>query len=141
MKLNVTAKLTKTCAVLALAAPLLACGGSDEPRRLGYAKSIPDEFNVVRRAPLILPPEFNLKPPSATSARPPTPTGAELARLVVLPNAPQEPISQLEENLLDKAQRGGAFGDGIREELTNQKTGTVSENASTVEVLVKDQAE
>ena len=133
--------LVTLASIFALATPLLGCGGGDEPRRLGYAKSIPDEFNVVRRAPMILPPEFNLKPPSATSARPATPTGAELARLIVLPNAPQEPISKLEETMLDKAARGGVYGDGIREELTNQKTGTVSENASTVDQLVKDQAE
>jgi hypothetical protein len=133
----VTTKFFKTVCAMALTTPLLACGGDSD--RLGYSKSVPDEFNVVRRPALILPPEFNLRPPSATSARPVLPTGAELARLVVLPNAPVVPLSKLEDKMLTKASRGGAYGDGIREELSNQQKGTVSENASTVEQLTKDQ--
>ena len=132
-----------TWAVIALAAPLMACGGSSDnrPIDMGYNKNVPNEFNVVRRPPLVLPPQFNLIPPASTSARPATPTGAELARLVVLPNAPQEPISKIEDQLLKKAARGGAFGDGVREELTNKTSGTVSEEASTVEALTKDQSQ
>ena len=133
----VTTKFFKSVLAMTLALPLLACGGDSD--RMGYSKSVPDEFNVVRRPPLILPPEFNLRPPSATSARPATPTGAELARLIVLPNAPVEALSKLEDTLLTKASRGGAYGDGIREELNNQQNGTVSENASTVDRLTKDQ--
>lgn len=134
-----TTKFFKMLCAMTLAAPMVACGGDDN--RLGYAKNIPDEFNVVRRPPLVMPPEFNLLPPAATSARPATPTGAELARLIVLPNAPIEPISELEDTLLSKASRGDAFGDGIREELSNQEKGTVSENASTVDQLTKDQGD
>lgn len=125
---------------LAMAVPLAACGGADDDKsRMGYAKTVPDEFNVVRRPPLILPPQFNLIAPASTSARPATPTGAELARLIVLPNAPQEPISKLEDSVLEKAARGEAFGDGVREELTNQKNGTVSEESSTINMLTQDQ--
>lgn len=32
--------------------------------------STPDEFRVVRKAPLTVPPEYNLRPPSPGSARP-----------------------------------------------------------------------
>ncbi len=123
----------------AVAAPLAGCGG--DSTTLGYGKNAPNEFNVVRRAPLILPPEFNLRPPSVNSARPITPTGAELARLIVLPNAPQTPLAPAEQNLLDKAARGKVFGSGVREELQNKSSGTASENAATVEALTKDLAE
>ena len=53
-----TGKIFFRLSLIALCAPVLAACG------LGYNKNPPDEFNVVRRAPLILPPEFNLRPPS-----------------------------------------------------------------------------
>lgn len=46
-------------AVLGLA--LAACGGVKDD--LGLSKEAPDEFAVVRNAPLSLPPDFNLRPP------------------------------------------------------------------------------
>lgn len=134
---NMSLKTALTAVVLA--APLAACGG-DEGSNFGYGKNPPDEYNVVRRAPLIMPPEFNLRPPSRNDARPATPTGAELARLAVLPNAPKVPLSSAEQSLIDKAARGGIYGDGIREELTNRKNGKVSENADTVKQLTKDES-
>lgn len=121
-----------------LAASVSACGGNDG--QLGYAKSPPNEFNVVRRAPLIVPPEFNLLPPSEQSSRPITPQGADLARLVVLPNAPLQISNRAELSLLEKASGGKIYGDGIREELDNQTRGTASEKAEIVEQLVSDQS-
>jgi hypothetical protein len=46
---------------VALALPLGACEGVRD--QLGLNKSSPDEFNVVTRAPLTLPPDYNLRPP------------------------------------------------------------------------------
>ena len=43
---------------------------ADTKRALGIDKSIPDEFSVLRRAPLVIPPDFNLKPPAPGSVRP-----------------------------------------------------------------------
>lgn len=134
MKKNMTFRLGMACVV---ALPLIGCGGSDG---LGYTKNVPDEFNVVRRAPLIVPPEFNLLPPSSTSSRPTAPQGAELARLIVLPNAPLDISSKAEKSLVERAAGGKAYGDGIREELDNQTRGTVSENAELVEKLVADKS-
>ena len=138
-KTSVLSSCFKMTMVIGLAATLSACG-SDRDNALGYGKNAPDEFNVVRKAPLILPPDFNLRPPSSNSARPITPTGAELARLIVLPNAPQTSIPPSEQNLLDKAARGGVFGNGIREDLSNRASGKASEPATTVDALVKDQS-
>ena len=47
--------------VLALAAALSACAG---------LKNAPDEFAVVRSAPLTLPPDYQLRPPRPGAARP-----------------------------------------------------------------------
>lgn len=131
-------KKIKVSLLTGLALGLTACGGDDG--QLGYTKSAPNEFNVVRRAPLIVPPEFNLLPPSQQSSRPIAPQGAELARLVVLPNAPRQVTSAAERDLLEKAANGKVYGDGIREELDNKRRGTVSENAEIIERLVSDQS-
>jgi hypothetical protein len=53
-------------AVVGLATMLGGCG--DFRRALGYEKSIPDEFAVVSRAPLAIPPEYSLRPPQPGAA-------------------------------------------------------------------------
>ena len=47
----------------ALLGLLGACGGTVQ-ENLGLGKRSPDEFQVVRRAPLILPPDYTLRPPT-----------------------------------------------------------------------------
>lgn len=54
----------RLAAVLALMALGLAgCGSGTVAENLGMGKRAPDEFQVVRRAPLVLPPDYNLRPP------------------------------------------------------------------------------
>lgn len=119
--------------IAALAPVLAACG-------LGYNKTPPNEFNVVRRAPLILPPEFELRPPANRQAAPAVASGAELARLVVLraPKREKQPDA-VEQRLLDKAAKDGVYGDGVRDALQNDRSGKVSINADLVENLTRDQ--
>ena len=121
--LAMTRKNILRLSLIALSAPSLAACG------LGYGKNPPDEFNVVRRAPLILPPEFSLRPPSgqATAA---VKQGAELARLVVLraPQSEKQP-DDVEQRLLEKATRGGIYGDGVRDTLESERSGKASEDA------------
>ena len=49
---------------IALTASLSACGKS------GYDRNRPDEFAVARQAPLVIPPDFALVPPSPGAPRP-----------------------------------------------------------------------
>lgn len=42
---------------------LAACGGGTVQESLGLVRSAPDEFQVVSRAPLSLPPDYDLRPP------------------------------------------------------------------------------
>jgi len=56
--------LTIGTAVLALS----GCG--DMKESLGLGRSAPDEFAVVDRPPLSLPPDFGLRPPTPGAARP-----------------------------------------------------------------------
>ena len=56
--------------VLLLAAAVLLGGCEKTKRALGQTKSAPDEFAVYQRAPLSLPPSYNLRPPSPGQDRP-----------------------------------------------------------------------
>jgi hypothetical protein len=53
---------------LIIAVPLLlaACNGGEMRDTLGLNRDAPDEFTVLSRPPLSVPPEFNLRPPGST---------------------------------------------------------------------------
>jgi hypothetical protein len=55
-------------AVLTAALALSACSGVR--RAVGADKVTPDEFRVVTKAPLVVPPEYNLRPPAPGEPRP-----------------------------------------------------------------------
>jgi hypothetical protein len=84
-----TASLVGACLLL-LALP----GCSDVRMILGMDRVGPDEFAVESRAPLLIPPDFNLRPPSPGAARPNEVTAAERARRVVDTAGPGEPGKQ-----------------------------------------------
>lgn len=53
----------------ALVAVLVLGGCSRLSDSLGISKKAPDEFSVVTKAPLVIPPEFNLRPPDTSQLR------------------------------------------------------------------------
>lgn len=53
-----------------LACPLILAGCDSTRDALGLTKKSPDEFAVVTKAPLVLPPEFGLRPPEPGAPRP-----------------------------------------------------------------------
>jgi len=63
---------TQSLAVLcAFSLTLAACGGGSSIKdTLGYGKSAPDEFDVITKAPLVMPPDFSLRPPQPGVASP-----------------------------------------------------------------------
>ena len=58
-------KMVPIACGLGLAAALAGCAGSK-----GLAGGGPNEFEVAREAPLVIPPDFALKPPQPGAARP-----------------------------------------------------------------------
>ncbi|MSO98739.1 MAG: DUF3035 domain-containing protein [Rhodospirillaceae bacterium] len=67
-----------------IAAGVLITGCQDTRRALGIDKSIPDEFAVVSRAPLVMPPDFNLRPPAPGAERPQEGNAADQARAALV---------------------------------------------------------
>ncbi len=87
----------------AVAIGLGGCGGVK--RQLGLTKQAPDEFRVVKRAPLSLPPDFELRPPTPGAERPQEGTARDQARKVVFRNT-EEKSSGPEASPADGRSRG-----------------------------------
>lgn len=66
--------------VVLLALPLAVAGCDTAREALGLNKKAPDEFAVVTKAPLVLPPEFSLRPPEPGAPRPQETTARERAQ-------------------------------------------------------------
>ncbi|OFX09936.1 MAG: hypothetical protein A2516_00420 [Alphaproteobacteria bacterium RIFOXYD12_FULL_60_8] len=64
-------------------AALAVTGCSDVRKSIGYDKSAPDEFAVVARAPLTIPPEYSLAPPTPGAPRPQKGTTTDDAKRVL----------------------------------------------------------
>lgn len=74
-------RITATATTLALAFGLGGC--TDFRKAAGWEKAPPDEFRVVSRAPLSVPPDFGLRPPTPGVARPQEGTTTDQARTAV----------------------------------------------------------
>lgn len=66
----------------ALSFMLTACG-TDVQEELGLKRKPPDEFAVVKRAPLAMPPDYSLRPPRPGAPRPQEQTTSEQAKQTV----------------------------------------------------------
>lgn len=79
-------------AALCLGGAALALGGCDNARSaLGMEKQAPDEFAVVTRAPLTMPPDYGLRPPSPGAERPQDQNPRSQARAILLGNTAAGP--------------------------------------------------
>lgn len=110
-------------ALVSLAA-LGACSGAKE--QLGLTREAPDEFAVVKRAPLAMPPDFSLPPPRPGVARPQEQHPSAQAQAAIFGNnAPQgQGFTQSEAVLLNNA--GADYAQpGIRE-IVDQETAAMA---------------
>ncbi|RKK04340.1 DUF3035 domain-containing protein, partial [Teichococcus wenyumeiae] len=83
-----SSRLAVPAAAALLLLPLLAGCGQDTARTLGFTRDAPDEFSVVTRAPLSLPPSLgNLPVPRPGSTRPQELTGAAAGEAILAPGA------------------------------------------------------
>lgn len=78
-------RLIVTGCCLALLAALSGC--ENARRSLGMGKQAPDEFAVLTRAPLELPPDYGLRPPEPGAKRPQEASTRDQARRILLGGA------------------------------------------------------
>ncbi len=84
---------------------MLLSGCTGLRRAVGLDQAGPDEFAVESRAPLTIPPDYDLRPPTPGAARPQEVTAADKARKVVDTAGPGEPGKQASAGL--KTPAGG----------------------------------
>lgn len=100
-------KITLFRVALALGAVVAAGGCAGIGKALGDGKNPPDEFAIATKAPLVVPPDYSLRPPKPGETRPQELTPSERARQVLLGDAAAAPPTSGEQALLQKA---GALG-------------------------------
>jgi hypothetical protein len=132
--------LTGMATFVALA---FALSGCDTIRSAaGITKQTPDEFAVVTKAPLVIPPDYNLRPPKpgAVPTNQTSPTGAAQAALygnddASNPDSVAGNYSEVEKTLL--AQAGAANPDhSIRQQIaSDEKSMQGSDESFTDKVL------
>jgi hypothetical protein len=81
-------------AVACIAVATTVGGCSNWKQTLGIEPTSPDEFAVESRAPLTLPPDYNLRPPEPGAARPQETSMANKAQTAVDNAGPGQPGSQ-----------------------------------------------
>ena len=88
-----------------LLAALVITGCSDTIRRdVGIVRESPDEFQVVRRKPLIIPPDASLRPPASGAIRASTAVSDEAESIVTGSANEQISASAAEQALLARTQ-------------------------------------
>jgi hypothetical protein len=126
--------MTSKSLLLLGAAALLVTGCSS----LRGGKKSPDEFAVIKEAPLVMPPDFSLRPPRPGAPRP-TELGAQGQALEALfgPGAGVPPRSAGEQALLDKAGAAKASSD-IRSTVRDDGTIVADKGVFLKEILSTD---
>jgi len=129
--------LSRVALIFCLIGAGAALAGCDSfYRAIGKEKVIPDEFAVVSRAPLAVPPDYSLRPPRLGAQRPQEETTAEQARQTVfragddnkpaLPPAAEQ-RSAGETELLKQAGAGDAPKD-IRQLIETDASNQISDS-------------
>ena len=103
-----------------LASTLSGCSGTVQDR-LGVGNRPPDEFQVVRRAPLVLPPDYNLRPPGQVQGAVRSSTSDDAREIVTGRAAEPAPGQSAGERAL-LASVGVESEPGIRERLLAENT-------------------
>jgi hypothetical protein len=95
--------VSKVVAASAIVAAFGLAGCQSTQQALGMTKVVPDEFRVVTKAPLVVPPDYALRPPAPGQPRPQELQPESAARLALLGEREGEARSQGEKLLVAKA--------------------------------------
>lgn len=138
---SIPSRIVLVAAGLVAALTLGAC--ADTRKAIGWDKVSPDEFNVVTRAPLTLPPDFGLRPPAPGVARPQEQSPTEQARVAVFGNsaarnaaAGQQGPGSSGENALVAKTGGDKVDASIREQLDRETSQLAEADRSFVDRLM-----
>ena len=110
---------------LAVAAALVGLAGCGDnlSRTFGFARDAPDEFTVTTRAPLSMPPTYDLRPPRPGAVRPQELTELQQAQATLAPEtalAPSQPGAASPGQSTLIAASGGPAPRGIRNRVDSE---------------------
>ncbi|HEY5347731.1 MAG TPA: DUF3035 domain-containing protein [Rhizomicrobium sp.] len=139
--MNRRSQVIRHAAILALAG--LALTGCETIRdAAGKAKSPPDEFAVVTKAPLVIPPDYNLRPPNPGAAPTNQVSPTQSAEQALFPEDTQTAAADFKgdfsmgERLLLANANAQNANPGIREELrADEKSMEPADESFTDKVL------
>lgn len=117
--------------------PFLLIGCSETKEMLGLGRTTPDEFTVVDRAPLVLPPDYSLRPPQPGAARPQEQTPAKQAEAALFDSSTvsNTALSSLDQKMLQQA--GAAQAEpNIRKTIDRESAEGVADSRHLVDDLL-----
>ena len=92
--------------ILSLVGTVLLAGCIDFKRSIGLEPAMPDEFAVELRAPLTVPPDFDLRPPTPGAPRPQEKSADQQAKDVMAEAGPGEPGNKASDFRLRRSEDG-----------------------------------
>jgi Protein of unknown function (DUF3035) len=116
-RIDVGGRRNHLLAVACISITLLLAGCSGFRQLIGLDQVGPDEFAVESRAPLTIPPEFNLRPPEPGAPRPQEVSASTKARKVIDAAGPGKPGDQAKFALQAP---GGGIGGGFAADPTRE---------------------
>ena len=111
----------KSLTLALFAASSLGLSGCGIGKALGDNKNAPDEFAIATKAPLVVPPDYALRPPRPGESRPQELSPSERAREVLLGDLNAAPPTEGEQYLLRKS--GALAADSNIRNILNAETG------------------
>jgi hypothetical protein len=117
--------LKGTALVAGLAAVALAtqgCAGLGD--KLGMNSQAPDEFKVVAKAPLVVPPDYSLRPPAPGEPRPQELQPESAARLALV--GQQEAVQRSQGETLLVGRAGGQKADPLIRYMVDDQFGSIA---------------
>src|ERR1700751_1747437 len=124
---------------LGLAGVSLIAGCTDFKRSIGLEPTLPDEFAVESRAPLTIPPDFDLRPPQPGASRPQEKSSDQQAKQTIEQAGPGEPGKQASDLRLRRAE-DGLPDIGRRSAQAPDPNGTVGDQSLSSKLLGYDGA-
>lgn len=115
---------TRVLCVVALTAAAGLGGCQSTSKALGMAKVTPDEFRVVTKAPLVVPPEYALRPPQPGEPRPQELQPESAARAALAGQAAATQRSDGERMLV--ARTGGEKADPLIRYVVDDEFGDIA---------------
>ena len=110
--------------VAVLGAAVAVSGCQSTKQALGMSKVVPDEFRVVTKAPLVVPPEYSLRPPAPGEHRPQELQPESAARLALLGERSAASRSEGEQALVARA--GGDRADPLARYVGDDEVGDIA---------------